>query len=93
MIPDTTHPASDMADLPGVSSRRLQQLANEGAIPKPAKRGQYNLVATVRGYINFLRDRAAGKASGYAFEKERLTRLQAETLQAQLPRATATIEK
>src|SRR5205823_2392538 len=84
MIPDTTHPTSDIAQLLEVSGRRLQQLVTEGVIPKPAKRGQYSLAATVRGYIGFLRDRAAGKAAGFAFEKERLTRLQADTLQAEL---------
>ena len=84
MIPETTYPAIEMANLLLVSGRRLQQLVKEGAIPEPAKRGQYNLAATVQGYIRFLRARAAGKGAGYAFEKERLTKAQADLAEVQL---------
>jgi phage terminase Nu1 subunit (DNA packaging protein) len=44
-----------IASLLDLSSSRILQLANQGIIPKDA-RGQYELVSSVRGYINYLRE-------------------------------------
>jgi recombination protein RecA len=46
----------------GISERRVQQLAQEGIIPKPDT-NQYELVGCVRSYINYLQQRAFGKGS------------------------------
>ena len=59
-----TYSASQIGELLEVSSRRLQQLAAEGVIPKPAKRGRYDLAATVRGYVGFLRNRVTNTPGG-----------------------------
>lgn len=51
--------AKQLAYLFNISERRVQQLAAEGTIKKEA-RGRYNLVESVRGYVQFLQDVAAG---------------------------------
>jgi phage terminase Nu1 subunit (DNA packaging protein) len=45
-----------IAKLLMISTRRVQQLAQEGVIPKAAH-GQYNLVACVQGYIHYLQSK------------------------------------
>ena len=55
-----TYPVSTIAKLFNLTERRVQQLASEGVIPKP-ERGKYDLVASVRGYIAYLQERAFGK--------------------------------
>jgi phage terminase Nu1 subunit (DNA packaging protein) len=54
------YPVSTIAKLFNLTERRVQQLASDGVIPK-STRGKYDLVASVRGYISFLQDRAFGK--------------------------------
>ena len=46
-----SYPVSTIAKLFGLSERRIQQLAQEGIIPKPDK-NQYELIGCVRAYIN-----------------------------------------
>lgn len=45
-----------------ISERAVQKLAKEGVIPR-AQRGQYDLLASVQGYIRHLRRVAAGRSS------------------------------
>lgn len=43
-----------LAKLLGLTTRRIQQLAADGVIPKGGVRGEYVLAGSVRGYINYL---------------------------------------
>jgi hypothetical protein len=55
----TTYPVEIIARVLKLTPRRVQQLANEGVIPKAAK-NRYALVPAVHGYIDFLKARAIG---------------------------------
>jgi len=78
-----------IAKLLSLDPRRVQQLAKEGVIPKAA-RGQYPLVGSVRGYIQYLQSLAYGSAgaeqTGYGLERTRLTRVKAELQEIELQR-------
>ncbi|MDR0672743.1 MAG: hypothetical protein LBF93_03570 [Zoogloeaceae bacterium] len=71
--------------LNGKTTRRVQQLAKEGIIPK-ASRGQYEIAPCVIGYIKFLESRLDGDAGDLLTEKTRLTRLQSEKLETEIAR-------
>lgn len=58
------------ADLLGVSSRRVQQLAGDGYIHK-AERGTYVLKSVVQGYVRFLKEEREGDQQNAA--KNRIT--------------------
>lgn len=76
-----TYPAGTIAKLLMLTERRVQQLANEGVIPK-AERGRYPLAPAVQGYVRYLKDRAvAGDVSedGVAVSKARLIKARART--------------
>ena len=80
-----------VADLFGMTPRRVQQLTKEGILParKKGNSNQYQLVATVRQYVRYLTDKAAGREVTTVKElraKER--RLEAE---ADLKRSKADI--
>jgi len=49
----------EVSDFLMLTDRRVQQLKSEGVIVK-IDRGQYDLVQSTQGYINFLRERAFG---------------------------------
>lgn len=66
--------ASVIANLLGISERRLQQLAVEGYVPK-AERGLYPLVGSVQGYIRYLKELGGKQKRGN--EHARLVRAQA----------------
>ncbi len=53
-------PAKFLAELLNISQRRIQQLAKEGTIPK-AERGQYPLLACIKGYVSFLQESLKSK--------------------------------
>lgn len=75
--------ASTIANLFNLSERRVQQLAAEHIIPKP-KRGKYELIGAVRGYIRYLKDRASGvqsAASEYQAERLRYITAQADEME------------
>jgi len=75
--------ASTIAHLFNLTERRVQQLAKEKIIPKP-QRGKYELIGAVRGYIQYLKDRASGQqsvASEYQSERLRLITAQADEME------------
>jgi len=82
-----TYPVSTIAKLLLLSDRRVQQLANEGVIPK-SERGRYELVGAVQGYIRYLQDRSISPGNSgtldYQAEKARLTKAQADTAEIEL---------
>jgi phage terminase Nu1 subunit (DNA packaging protein) len=79
--PDRNVAAKQLAYLFRITERRVQQLAAEGVIQKEA-RGRYNLVESVRGYVAFLQDIAAGtsgeKESAYGDARTQKMRADAD---------------
>lgn len=75
-----TYPVATIAKLFNLSERRVQQLANDGIIPKPVK-GKYELVPSVMGYIKYLQERASGReilSTDAHLERARLLKAQAD---------------
>jgi phage terminase Nu1 subunit (DNA packaging protein) len=73
-------PIGVIARLLDLSERRIQQLSRDGVIPK-AERGQYDLVAAVRGYVAYLRNlavRAQAGAPDFGVERARLIKAKAD---------------
>ncbi|QDQ28231.1 hypothetical protein FNU76_18805 [Chitinimonas arctica] len=66
-----------LAKLLDMTPRRVQQLVKENILPKPAARGQYELVACVTGYIRHVNGQLNGDVGDLNSEKTRLTRAQA----------------
>jgi phage terminase Nu1 subunit (DNA packaging protein) len=66
-----------LANLIDLTPRRVNQLADEGIIPR-TKRGVYELAPAVRGYVHFLREFARGRDKTEARNKARLTGTRAE---------------
>lgn len=69
----TTVAAATLAKLLGLSTRRIQQLAEAGVIPKPGKRGEYKLLESVAGYLKWLRSDAGNGTPDFQKERARLT--------------------
>ena len=76
--PTTDFPGKVIAELLGLTERRLQQLAAEGHIPK-SERGRYPLIGAVQGYIAYLKEnsRSASRSS----EAQRLTAANADRVE------------
>lgn len=88
-----SYPVSTIAKLFGLSERRIQQLAQEGIIPKPDK-NQYELVGCVRAYINYLQQRAFGKGAAPKdthLERARLIKAQADIAELDLAQRTGAL--
>src|SRR5262245_43580034 len=80
-----TWPTQRMAKYIDVTPRRLQQLVQEGVVPKCEARGRYSPVAVTQSYIRFLRDRVQSpEASDSEFFAEKLAKLKAERLLLEL---------
>lgn len=82
----STASVDTIAKLLDMTPRRVQQLANEGIIPKPKDRGQYEIVPCVVGYIKHIKGMLNGEAGDLASEKTRLTRAQAEKTEIETAR-------
>lgn len=81
-----SYPVGTIAKLLLISERRVQQLSQQGTIPKN-QHGRYDLIPAVQGYIRYLQERAMGKGGGgddYHTEKARLIKLQADKAQIDL---------
>ena len=70
-----------IAQLFGVSVRRIQQLTQEGVLPttETAEGRRYDLVPTIQNYVRYLSDKAYGKK-----HSERETELKEQKLQAEI---------
>jgi phage terminase Nu1 subunit (DNA packaging protein) len=68
-----------LASLLSLTTRRVQQLADEGYIPRGDNK-RYYLESAVRGYIKFLKSKNGGDGIGadYHAEKARLVKAQAD---------------
>jgi phage terminase Nu1 subunit (DNA packaging protein) len=62
-----TVPVGTLAKLFNLTDMRVQQLAKLGVVIK-GERGRYDLWGSVRGYVRYLQDRAAGRSGGDAAE-------------------------
>lgn len=71
-----TVPVSTLAKLFNLTSVRIQQLAADGVVQKSG-RGQYNLWASVRGYISYLQER---KINQWSTDEENPTELKKHQL-------------
>jgi hypothetical protein len=80
-----TWPTARMAKLIDVTPRRLQQLVQEGVVPKCEGRGRYNPFAVNVAYIRFFRDRVQSpEPSDSEFFAAKLAKLRAEREQIDL---------
>ncbi len=82
-----------LAKLFKLSTRRIQQLAKQGVIPR-AGHGQYDLVEAIQGYIDYLQAKIpshAYRTSDVQTEKARLTKLQADKVQLELEQLKKTL--
>ena len=74
--------ADVIARLFNVTTRRIQQLTQDGVLPtvKPGGRGRrgYELVPTIQAYVQHLSDKAKGKAANKDEEELKKQKLQAE---------------
>ena len=89
----TMYPVTTIAKLFSISERRVQQLAQDKVIPK-AVRGQYELVGSVRGFINYLQQRAFGKGvapQDTHLERARLLKAQADMAEIDLAERTGSL--
>ncbi len=87
MAEPTTYPIATIAKLLDISPRRIRQLVDEGVIPRE-ERGRYALVPAVRGYIQFLRERAVNADVGSdELGRHRARKLKAEAEQAEMKSA------
>jgi len=50
-----------VAEMFGVTTRRVQQFAKDGIIPPPTQHGKYHLLRTVHAYLDHLRGEVARK--------------------------------
>lgn len=82
----STASVDTIAKLLDMTSRRVQQLANEGVIPKPKDRGQYEIIPCVVGYIKHIKGMLNGDAGDLATEKTRLTKAQADKAEIETAR-------
>jgi hypothetical protein len=88
-----THPVGTIAKLLMLTERRVQQLSNEGIIPK-AERGRYELVPAVQGYIRYLGDRNLGEMPGSTDDhKKRLLKARADLAEMEAAQLSGSLVK
>ncbi|MDE1170912.1 MAG: hypothetical protein PW734_06865 [Verrucomicrobium sp.] len=91
-----TVPVTSLAKLFELTEIRVQQLAKEGIVRK-AKRGEYELYESIKGYIRYLRRLAAGKSgegeggNGYDTQRTRLYKARADTQEIIAARMSGTV--
>lgn len=86
-IDNLTVSASVLAELLGVTDRRVRQLAEEGIFTRVSK-GRYNLPESIKTYINMLKMEQdivnAGTGDGLDLETERAIKIRVERKQAEI---------
>lgn len=74
--------AEELADLAGITDRRVRQLADEGVIPKPPisgeGRGKYQFAPCIKGIVGHFRDQANGMPSQRAHDQARQAKADAD---------------
>ena len=82
MAEAATYSVEIIARLLDLTTRRVQQLSNEGVIPK-AERGRYELIPAVRGYIAYLKERSLNPGV-ISFDEVRARKIAAEAEMAEI---------
>jgi phage terminase Nu1 subunit (DNA packaging protein) len=72
---------STLAHLLCLSDARTAQLVVSGVLPRPVKRGAYDVISSTRAYITHLKTATRG---GLAAERERLTQAKADRAELDL---------
>ena len=80
-IPSTAD-VNTLAGIFGLTPRSIQNLEKQGIAVRIAH-GRYDLVASVRNYIQHLEDEAASEDSEFEFQRTRVYRARAEILECQ----------
>ena len=80
-------PTKVIADLFGVSTRRIEQLKTEGIIKGQGKPTKYDLLPTIRAYIKFLSDKANGREKKKTTAELEEAKLELKELQGKMHRA------
>ena len=73
---------SELAELTELTPRRIQQLAEQGVIPKPDAGEKYDLFASFKGLVRYYRD-----SSGEATKEDRNRKIKAEASMAEMEAA------
>ncbi|MGH7856215.1 MAG: terminase small subunit, Nu1, partial [Candidatus Binatia bacterium] len=74
-----------IAKLFNVTDRRVRQLAEQGIVPRPDRRGKYDLAACIRGYVKYLQECAFGAGTAdLQAERGRLIRARADMAELEL---------
>lgn len=84
--PSQTAPPETLAKLLNLTPRRIQQLANEGVIPR-AERGRYDVLRSVKGYVAYLQDLSQGRRGelhDIAKTRQRLLQFQADRAEIEI---------
>ncbi len=75
-------PVATLAHMCNLTTRRIQQLAKDGVIPK-ARRGRYDVVASVRAYCAWMQERATGRAADVSDLRQQTAEEQLRKLRAE----------
>jgi phage terminase Nu1 subunit (DNA packaging protein) len=73
---------NDLAEFTELTPRRIQQLAEQGIIPKPEKGDKYSLLGSIKGLVRYYRD-----SSGEATKEDRARKTKAEASLAEMEAA------
>ena len=73
---------SELAELTELTPRRIQQLAEQGVIPKPDAGEKYDLFASFKGLVRYYRD-----SSGEATKEDKARKAKAEANMAEMEAA------
>ena len=84
--------AKELAELFGVSVRRIDQLKAEGIIEGEGRPSRYKLVPTIKRYIKYLSDKAAGREKKQTTAQQEEEKLKAEVRIKKAKAKTAELE-
>jgi phage terminase Nu1 subunit (DNA packaging protein) len=90
-----TYPIDTIAKLLELTPRRINQLENDGILPRPVARGRYELVGCVQGYIRFLRAKNINEdlddGTSEVAHRKRLTKARADIAEMEVERLAGTL--
>lgn len=91
-IADGTVGTKELAELFGVSTRRVDQLRAEGIVEGTGRPTKYQLVPTIKRYIKYLSDKAAGREKKQTTAQQEEEKLKAEVRIKKAKAKTAELE-
>lgn len=84
--------AKELAELFGVTTRRVEQLKAEGIIQGEGRPTRYKLVPTIKAYIKYLSDKANGREKKQTSAQQEEEKLKAEVRIKKAKAKTAELE-